>query len=145
MKIKYEAIVTNKGGRNGHITSCDGVLDMDVALPKEMNGPGVKLTNPEQLFAAGYSTCFGSAMQSAARKKNISLQDFSVTAHVGLFKNEKDIYNLQVKLVVKLPGLDTTTARSIMEAAHHLCPYSLAVKNNVEVTLELEEEPLLIK
>ncbi|OIK14520.1 organic hydroperoxide resistance protein [Bacillus sp. MUM 13] len=137
MKPLYTAAVTTEGGRDGHVKSEDGILDFDVRTPKEMGGSRENATNPEQLFAAGYSACFGSALNlvlSKARKKT----DSSVTANVTIGKDEADGgFKLAVRLDVSLPDLEREEAKSFMEKAHEVCPYSKATRNNIDVTLIL--------
>ncbi|WP_308113957.1 organic hydroperoxide resistance protein [Kineosporia corallincola] len=132
----YTAVATATGdGRNGHAQSSDGILDLDLATPKEMGGAG-GATNPEQLFAAGYAACFHSALKLVAGKKKIQLVDSAVTAEVGIGPNDAGGFALEVSLHVELGGLDQATADELVEAAHQVCPYSNATRGNVPVTLE---------
>jgi osmotically inducible protein OsmC len=131
----YTAAATARGqGRNGEVTSSDGVLDESLAVPKEMGGPGGEKTNPEQLFAAGYSACFHSAIQAVARGAKVTLPDVTVTAEVSLYKQEVG-YQLGVALNVTLPGFEQAQADELVAQAHQLCPYSRATEGNIEVTL----------
>jgi osmotically inducible protein OsmC len=138
MPAVYTASATATGdGRNGHVRSVDGVLDLDLAVPKEMGGPGGALTNPEELFAAGYAACFHSALKGVARAKKITLADTAITVDVGVGPNGQGGYGLTISIEAELPGLDETTARDVLEAAHQVCPYSNATRGNIDVTLEL--------
>ncbi|MEV4705139.1 organic hydroperoxide resistance protein [Actinoplanes sp. NPDC049316] len=138
MPAIYTASATATGdGRSGHTRSSDGVLDLDLAVPKEMGGPGGHLTNPEQLFAAGYAACFHSALKIVASKQKIQLTDTAITVDVGIGPNGTGAYGLSVTIEAELPGLDETTARQLLDAAHQVCPYSSATRGNVDVTLTL--------
>ncbi len=137
MEKLYEAIVSANGGRNGHVKSSDGVLDMPVRMPEGLGGQGGKYTNPEQLFAAAYSACFDGALNLVARQNRIKLKETTVTAHVALGKNKDGGLELAVRLDVNIPEIDRETALSLLEKAHNVCPYSLAVKNNIDVSLNL--------
>ena len=134
----YTASATATGdGRGGHTRSSDGVLDLDLAVPKEMGGPGGPLTNPEQLFAAGYAACFHSALKIVAGKQKITLTDTAITVDVGIGPNGQGAYGLTVTIEAELPGLDETRARGLLEQAHQVCPYSRATRGNVDVTFTL--------
>ncbi|MDX3191033.1 organic hydroperoxide resistance protein [Streptomyces sp. MN03-5084-2B] len=131
----YTAVATARGdGRNGEVTSSDGVIDESLAIPKEMGGPGGDKTNPEQLFAAGYSACFHSALQLVARQAKVLLNGSTVTAEVSVLKQEVG-FGLGVALNVSLPGLDQAQADQLVEQAHQVCPYSNATRGNIEVAL----------
>lgn len=137
MEKLYTAEVTATGGRRGHVTSSDGVLDMPLSLPEGLGGQKGK-TNPEQLFAAGYAACFQSALLVVAGKHHERLDpESTVTAHVDLLKNENGGYGLGVKLEVDLKGVDKEKARQMVDEAHQICPYSIGVQGNVEVQLEV--------
>ncbi len=136
MPTLYTAVASSTGnGRNGHVRSSDGLLEADLAVPKEMGGPG-GATNPEQLFAAGYAACFHSALKGVARGWTIDVTDSAVTAEVGIGPLDGGRYGLSVALLVELSGIDQVTADELVEAAHQVCPYSNATRGNVEVTLE---------
>lgn len=136
MTAVYTAVATATGeGRSGHTRSSDGLIDLDLAIPKEMGGPG-GLTNPEQLFAAGYAACFHSALASVARAQKIRYQDSAVTAEVGIGSRAEGGFGLEVTLRVELGGIDQAAAEALVEAAHQVCPYSNATRGNVPVTLE---------
>jgi len=131
----YTAVATARGdGRNGEVTSSDGVIDEQLAVPKEMGGPGGERTNPEQLFAAGYSACFHGALQLVARQAKVKLGESKVTAEVGIGK-EGEGFGLAVKLLVQLPGMEQGQANELVAQAHQVCPYSRATRGNIEVEL----------
>ncbi|NIG54108.1 organic hydroperoxide resistance protein [Chitinophaga sp. Cy-1792] len=132
----YQTKATVTGGRNGHVKSEDGVLNIDLRIPKEMGGPGGAYSNPEQLFAAGYAACFDSALNFVAAQQKIRLNGSAVTATVGLQKQDPG-FKLEVHLDVTIPELDRAEAQKLLETAHQVCPYSNALRNNVDVTLTL--------
>ncbi|MFD4195304.1 MULTISPECIES: organic hydroperoxide resistance protein [Amycolatopsis] len=135
MEPVYTAVATARGdGRNGEVTSSDGVIDERLAVPKEMGGPGGEMTNPEQLFAAGYAACFHSALQVVARKADVGLDSSAVTAEVGIGRNG-DGLELAVKLVAHLPGLEQDKAGELAAQAHQVCPYSRATRGNIQVEI----------
>jgi osmotically inducible protein OsmC len=103
MKALYEATAKTTGGRMGHVKTTDGLIDMKLSLPKSLGGPTDDLVNPEQFFAAGYSACFGSALDFAAGEKKMTLENASVEATVGIGKNDAGGFALKVKLVADLP------------------------------------------
>ncbi len=126
MKTLYTAVSTAHGGRDGHVRSSDGIVNLDLKTPKEMGGPGGVGTNPEQLFAAGYAACFESAIRVVARKQKKPLTDASVTGHVGFNVTDQGKYVLSVELHGKVDGLSHEEAEAPMRAAHEVCPYSNA-------------------
>ena len=128
---EYIAEATAKGARAGHVRSDNGRLDLDLAVPEEFGGPG-GATNPEELFAAGYSACFQGALAVAGSKREIDTSESEVTARVHLTPPDM---NLSVELEVMIPGVDAETAEKLAESAHRICPYSRATKGNIEVTL----------
>jgi osmotically inducible protein OsmC len=137
MDAIYTARATAYGdGRSGHVTSDDDVLDVDLAIPQEMGGPGGELSNPEQLFAAGYAACFHSALKIVAKKVGVSTEGSTVTASVGIGP-DGDAYGLQVTLAVELPSAGRDEGEKALEAAHQVCPYSRATRGNIKVTLQL--------
>lgn len=137
MNAVYTAVATATGdGRNGHTRSSDGLVDHDLATPKEMGGPG-GATNPEQLFAAGYAACFHSAVKMVARTRKVEITDSAVTAEVGIGPVEPAGFGLTVALHVELGGVDQATAEEIVATAHTVCPYSNATRGNVDVTLDV--------
>ncbi|OQW72336.1 MAG: hypothetical protein BVN33_12600 [Proteobacteria bacterium ST_bin13] len=139
MKSLYTAVATAHGGRQGHVTSDDGVLDLDTATPKSMGGPGGVGTNPEQLFAAGYAACFQSAMMYVAGMQKIDASGSTVTGHVSIGPNEGGSgFMLAVKHVVSLPKLDQAAAEKLVHDAHQVCPYSNATRGNVVVDFDVQ-------
>lgn len=137
MKTLYTGVATTTGGREGSVKSDDGILDLDLSVPKSMGGKGEDKTNPEQLFAAGYSACYGSALQVVAKKHKIDLGDFSVTASVELSQTEEGDLELSVILDSYIPGVDVETGEKLVNEAHEICPYSRATRDNIDVTLNL--------
>lgn len=133
-----EALATGSG-RNGHVTTHEGRLDLDLAIPKEMGGSG-NGANPEQLFAAGFSACFHSALQSVARAQKVSIADSSVGARVQIGANGQGGYGLAVQLEVLLPGLPHEQAQALADAAHQVCPYSNATRGNIDVTITVSDD-----
>jgi len=132
-KIVYTARATATGGRSGHATSEDGILDVDLTAPKETGGPGTG-TNPEQLFAAGYSACFQGALGLVAKKKGVDTSQSLVTAAVG-FGPEGESFAITVDLEVAVPGVELDVVQQLADAAHEVCPYSKATRGNVPVTV----------
>ena len=140
MKIMYTARATSTGGRSGHGVTDDGVLDVTLTTPKELGGDGATGTNPEQLFAVGYSACFLGAIKGAARKSKTTIsEDSTVTAEVS-FRDREDGegFWIQAALKVHLPGLDKATAEDVVRRAHVICPYSEVSRKGFEVTLDVE-------
>ena len=134
-KIIYTAAATTIGGRRGgHATSSDGVLDLELNAPKEMGGPGTG-TNPEQLFAAGYSACFNGALMMVAKRAKVDASAAQVTANIG-FGPEGDSYAITADLEVAIPGLELAQVQELAEAAHQACPYSKAIRGNVPATVK---------
>jgi Ohr subfamily peroxiredoxin len=136
MSTLYSTKVTAIGGRSGTVRSEDGVLDLPLALPTTMGGEG-GATNPEQLFAAGYAACFGNAVIHVTRNKGTRVRDTDVVvvAEVGLRPNGSGGFVLSIALDVAIAGLDQETAEEIVQAAHATCPYSNAVKGNIDVAI----------
>ena len=137
MKTLYTGVATTTGGREGSVRSDDGILDLELSKPKSMGGKGEEKTNPEQLFAAAYSACYGSALQARAKKHKVDLGDFSVTASVELATTEEGDLQLSVILDSYLPGVDVETGEKLVNEAHEICPYSRATMDNIDVTLNL--------
>ena len=137
MKNLYKTAVTTKGGRDGRTTSDDGILDIKQTTPKSMGGEGGKYTNPEQLFGAAYSACFGAALEAVAKDHKADLGEYSVTAVVKLGKTEEDDLQLSVILDCYIPGADVETGEKLVNEAHEICPYSRATRDNIDVTLNL--------
>jgi osmotically inducible protein OsmC len=134
--VKYTAVATAEGGRDGRVASDDGKLDVVVNPPKELGGSG-EGTNPEQLFAAGYSACFQSALGVVARKAKADISGSTVTAKVGIGANGQGGFGLQVALEAKIPNVDRATGEKLLEQAHQVCPYSNATRGNIEVGVRL--------
>lgn len=134
----YSTTVTVTGGRNGHVKSSDGVLELDVRIPKEMGGSG-GATNPEQLFAAGYAACFDSALNLMIRNSKVQTGETSVTATVGL-KKEGVGFALFVDMHVNIPGVEVEQAKELVDRAHEVCPYSNATRGNINVTFNVTAE-----
>lgn len=132
----YTAKVASTGGRNGHVTSEDGMIDMDVTVPPSLGGKGDK-PNPELLFAAGYAACFGNAVIFVAKDKGIELNpdDVKTTAEVELFSTEAGAFRLRVKLDNEIKGVDQAQADDLVKTSHEVCPYSHATRGNIEVSL----------
>jgi lipoyl-dependent peroxiredoxin len=136
MQVLYTAEAIAVGdGRNGEVRSSDGVIDEQLAAPKELGGPGGDATNPEQLFAAGYAACFHSAVKLVARRGDIELGETSVTAKVGIGREGDSGLQLEVALAVHLPGLEQAVADDLVAKAHQVCPYSNATRGNIEVAI----------
>jgi Ohr subfamily peroxiredoxin len=137
MSTLYTAKATSSGnGRQGHVESSDGKLVKDLSVPKELGGAGGDGTNPEQLFAAGYSACFHSALQLVARKEKVNIEGSTITAEVGVGPDGQG-YGLSVALVVDLPGVEPAIAEKLAAAAHQVCPYSNATRGNIDVQLRV--------
>lgn len=137
MSHLYTTSVTAVGGRAGTVRSADGLLDLALALPRELGGPG-GATNPEQLFAAGYAACFENAVIHVTRAQadKVRDNDIAVTGRVGLVPNGGG-FGLTVALDVEIAGLDQAAAEAVVQAAHAVCPYSNAVRGNVDVQLNV--------
>ncbi|MEU9960351.1 organic hydroperoxide resistance protein [Streptomyces sp. NPDC050982] len=135
-KIMYVAEATAHGGREGYVTSQDGQLELKVAMPPALGGDGDG-TNPEQLFAAGFSSCFHNALVLVGRREGFDLSGSTVAAKVGIGPNKQRGYGLAVALSVSLPILDQEVASKLVDAAHQVCPYSNATRGNIEVTILL--------
>lgn len=136
MEAIYTAVVTSKGGRNGHLQSSDGVLSLDIRSPKEFGGEGGPYTNPEQLFAAGWAACFNSALQVAAKRKRIDAQEAEVKVTVMIGRDTDGAsYRLAGKIELYVPGISKADTEYLLDEAHKFCPYSKAVKSNVDVEL----------
>jgi Ohr subfamily peroxiredoxin len=137
-KVLYTAKAHTTGGRDGRSATSDGMLDVKLALPKEMGGQGGG-TNPEQLFACGYSACFMSAMKYVAGQRKVPLPaSASIDASVSIGQIPQGGFGLAVELAVHLPGMDATAAKEIVDAAHQVCPYSNATRGNIEVSLDVD-------
>ncbi len=138
MKVLYTATATASGGREGRVRSSDGILDLELSMPKELGGSGRAATNPEQLFAAGYAACFENALLRAAREAKTPIEGSEVTAAVGIGRKEETRFALTVALTVKIPHLDHAQAEKLVNQAHdEICPYSNATRGNVDVSVTL--------
>ncbi len=136
-KILYTAHATSTGGREGTSKSDDGILDVKLTTPKGLGGNGAPGTNPEQLFAAGYSACFLGAMKHVARAQKIALpDDTSITADVGIGPIANG-FGIQVALHVTVPGMEKAAAKKLVDDAHQVCPYSNATRGNIDVSLDV--------
>jgi Ohr subfamily peroxiredoxin len=134
-QVLYTAHAKSTGGREGRAVSSDGVLDVKLTTPKELGGNGAPGTNPEQLFAAGYSACFIGAMKFVGGRDKIAVPaDVSIDASVGIGPIPNG-FGIQVEMKISLPGMDRETAEKLVQAAHVVCPYSNATRGNIDVTL----------
>ncbi|GAA4680480.1 organic hydroperoxide resistance protein [Streptomyces chumphonensis] len=132
--VLYTAVATAENGRDGKVASSDGQLEVVVNPPKEMGGSGAG-TNPEQLFAAGYSACFQGALGVVARQEKADISGSTVTAEVGIGKTPEGGFGLKVAIRADIPNVDAATAQALVEKAHQVCPYSSATRGNIEVTV----------
>lgn len=134
-KVLYVAHASATGGRDGKAVSSDNVLDVRLSTPKELGGAGGPGTNPEQLFAAGYSACFLGALKFVAAKEKIAVPaDARIDGSVGIGPIPTG-FGIEVELKISLPGIDRATAESLVQKAHVVCPYSNATRGNIDVTL----------
>ena len=137
MEALYTAIAhASGGGRNGHVLSEDNRIDMDVRTPKEMGGSG-EGTNPEQLFAAGYSACFLNAVLGVGRRMKLDTTDAAVSASISIGKVSEFAFGLSGELVIYLPNVPVESRHEVVELAHQACPYSNATRGNMDVVLTL--------
>lgn len=135
MKTLYTTSVIAKGGRDGHIKSENGILELDVRTPKALGGASDEFTNPEMLFAAGYAACFDSALNLVIKRSKMETGETMVTAKVSIGQTENGGFGLAVELDVNIPGVSLEEAQKLTEKAHQVCPYSNATRNNIEVKL----------
>ena len=135
MKVLYTAVATATGGRNGHIKSDNGILDVEVRMPKALGGINDDYTNPEQLFAAGYAACFDSALNLIIKQGKITTGQTSVVGRVSIGQIENGGFGLAVKLEVNIPSVDLENAQALADKAHQICPYSNATRGNIEVEI----------
>ncbi len=134
-KVLYVAHATATGGRDGRATSSDNVLDVKLTTPRELGGAGGEGTNPEQLFAAGYSACFLGALKLVASREKVSLPaETSIEGSVGIGPIPQG-FGIEVELKISVPGLERDRAQELVDKAHQVCPYSNATRGNVDVTL----------
>jgi len=134
MSALYTTKVAATGGRHGHIRSEDGLLDINLALPRQLGGKG-DATNPETLFAGGYAACFENAILHVSRDAGLRFADadVEVVAEIGLSRNESGGFVLSAALAVRMAGVDQKKAEELVAAAHRICPYSNAIRGNVDV------------
>ncbi|MEX3071247.1 organic hydroperoxide resistance protein [Vibrio alginolyticus] len=140
MTTLYKTKATASAGRNGQVKTNDGLLDLDLSYPKEMGGSGAA-TNPEQLFAAGYSACFSNAILHVAREAKVAIKQAPVTAEVGIVPNEQGSFALTVSISVSLE-LPQEQALELVRVAHQVCPYSNAVRGNIDVQLAVNGDAI---
>lgn len=134
-KVLYQAQATATGGREGHASSSDGLLKVQLSTPRELGGAGGTGTNPEQLFAAGYSACFLGALKFVAAQEKVKLSDAtSVTGTVGIGAIPTG-FGIEVDLQISLPDLPREQALGLVDKAHIVCPYSNATRDNIAVRL----------
>jgi osmotically inducible protein OsmC len=139
-KVLYETSAKATGGRVGHAATADGHLSVDLTRPKELGGNGAAGTNPEQLFAAGYAACFLSSMQFVAAQGGPKVApETNVTASVGIGPRADGGFGLDVALAIYVPGLTKAEAETLVQKAHHVCPYSDATRNSLNVRLNIVE------
>jgi len=138
VNVIYKTSATATGGRDGSARSDDGSVDVKLVVPKEMGGPGGEGANPEKLFAAGYSACFLGAMKAVSGNVGVKVpQDATVSAEIGFGPREEGGYGITADLTVNLPGVDKAEAQKLVDAAHEVCPYSNATRNNLDVGLHV--------
>lgn len=135
METLYTATVSNVGGREGDVKSLDGVLDLNVRRPIEMHGEG-GAANPEMLFAAAYSSCYNGALMTVAGVRKVILPQHAVEVSISLNKDGNNMF-LSGKITVKAPGMDHDQLQQLAETAHAVCPYSKAVKGNMDMKIEV--------
>ncbi len=133
MPVLYSTSARAVGGRDGHAESSDGLLRVDLAMPRELGGPG-GATNPEQLFAAGYAACFESSIRFLAGRQKLPLRGAAVTANVEIHPTETGAFKLAVQMHSEVQGLDQAAAEALVHAADQVCPYSNAVRGNIQVS-----------
>lgn len=136
--VLYTAVATAENGRDGKVATDDGKLSVVVNPPSEMGGSGAG-TNPEQLFAAGYSACFQGALGAVARQAKADISGSTVTAEVGIGKTPAGGFGLKVAISASIPNVDEATAKELLEKAHQVCPYSAATRGNIEVTVAVAQ------
>lgn len=135
MQVQYRTTAVSAGGRNGTVSVENTPLYFEMASPQEMGGMGKVGTNPEQLFAAGYSACFGSALQHAVRARKLNIPAPTVKVTVGIGRMETGNFGLDVEIVATIPGVEQALADTLVQEAHAICPYSSATRGNIEVAV----------
>lgn len=138
MSVLFETQVTNIGGRSGKAFSPDQTFKVDIAPPKELSGKETTATNPEQLFAAGFSSCFNSALELILKREKVKYESSTITAVVSLLQDTKDNgYKIGVRLQASIKGISLEEAKKYVALAHTVCPYSKATRGNIDVELEV--------
>lgn len=135
MDTLYTATVSNVGGRDGDVKSLDGILELDLKRPVEMHGEG-GAANPEMLFAAAYGACYNGALMAVAERRKVILPEHAVEVSISLNKDGNNMF-LSGKITVKAPHMDKEQLQQLADTAHAVCPYSKAVKGNMEMTIEV--------
>jgi lipoyl-dependent peroxiredoxin len=134
-KVLYRAQATSTGGREGHSVTSDGILDVKLTTPKELGGDGKPGTNPEQLFAVGWSACFLGALKFVAMKEKLHLSpETKVEGNVGIGPLPTG-FGIEAELKISIPGVDRAKAEELVQKAHVVCPYSNATRGNIDVKL----------
>ena len=139
MAILYTAQASATGGRAGRAVSDNGVLDVTLTVPKELGGDGATGTNPEQMFAAGYSACFLGALKNVAGKQKVKIpEDTKLTTRVGIGPREDGTgFGIEVAITAEIPGVERELAEKLVAAAHIVCPYSHAMRTSTEVPVSV--------
>ncbi len=135
LEILYTAESTVVGGREGHVKSTDGIIDIDVSMPKGLGGKGEANANPELLFSAGYAACFDGALNLMAKMQKVTIKS-QTTVKVSIGKNAEGGLDLAADIVSEIEGVDQNKATELVNAAHQFCPYSRATRGNIEVTIK---------
>jgi osmotically inducible protein OsmC len=137
IEVLYTAHATSVGGRNGHTQSADGLVSVDLSIPKAMGGPGrPNTTTPEDLFAAGYAACFGSACEFVSRQMKLHPKSITVRSAVSIGEAPGGGFGLAVELAVEIAGVSQTETDKLVAAGHEICPYSRAIRGNVDVAIK---------
>ena len=134
MEKLYTAVVTAKGGRDGHIKSADGVIDLELKKPKELGGED-GYANPELLFAGAWGSCYLGALGSVGKRDGVDVSEATAEVHVGFNKESETAYALSAEIHVHIPGLELAQTQKLADAAHRGCPYSKATRGNIEVKI----------
>ena len=135
MENLYTAVVTAKGGRDGHIKSSEGIIDMDLKAPKAMGGED-GFANPELLFAGAWGSCYLGALGSVGKRDGVDVKEATAEVHVSFNQESETSYQLSAQLNVHIPGVDLEKAQRMADAAHKGCPYSKATKGNIDVVVK---------
>jgi lipoyl-dependent peroxiredoxin len=135
MKAQYTTTAISKGGRNGSVQVLNSPLQFEMALPPEMGGTGKVGVNPEQLFAAGFASCFGSALQHAVRVRKLPIPAPDVQLTIGIGRNDEGNFELAADIVAIIPGVDQALADTLAQEASAVCPYTNATRGNIQVTI----------